>query len=97
LEDSQVPVEGGRIDLVYKDSKGGYVLVELKLGSIGTDALNQLRRYMSFYKSKTTQNVRGVLVCKDIMPAFEEKYQKLKNIKVMCYGWKLAIIPCEFE
>lgn len=97
LDGRQVPVLGGRVDLVYRDNAGGYILVELKLGSIGTGALNQLRGYMHLYKTMTKQSVLGVLVCKDIMPAFEEKFQKLTDIKVLCYGWKLWIYPRNYE
>ena len=93
LDQRQKDISLGRIDLVYKDKTGSYILVELKLGSVGTDALNQLRGYMKYYKAKTKQSVRGVLVCKNIMPAFKEKYQKLSDIKVFCYGWKLNVEP----
>ena len=93
LDGRQVAISPGRIDLVYKDKTGGYVLVELKLGSVGTGALNQLRKYMDYYKTETKQSVRGVLVCKNIMPAFKEKYQKLSDITVLCYGWKLNVEP----
>lgn len=97
LDGRQVTIPIGRVDLVFKDSVGSYILVELKLGSAGTGALNQLRGYMNHFKAETKQNVRGVLVCKDIMPAFEEKYRKLTDIKVLCYGWKLWIHPREYE
>lgn len=97
LEERQAIIPVGRVDLVYTDKSGGYVLVELKIGSIGTDALNQLRGYMNYYKAKTKQNVLGIIVCKDILPAFEEKYQKLKDIKVLCYGWRLEVYPRKYE
>ncbi|MGD0072360.1 MAG: endonuclease NucS domain-containing protein [Candidatus Bathyarchaeia archaeon] len=95
LDGRQVPIPLGRVDLVYKDKTGGYVLVELKLRSVGTEALNQLRGYMNYYRAKTKQDVRGIIVCKDIMPAFEEKYQRLSDIKTFFYGWKLQVFPLE--
>ncbi len=96
LEKKQEPTQDGRIDLVYKDETDNFVIVELKLGSIGTAALNQLRRYIHWYKNQTHKEVRGIIVCKDIMPAFEENYGKLTDIKVLCYGWKLAVYPYTF-
>jgi len=81
----------GRIDMIFEDKDGTKMIVELKLNKIGRDAINQLRRYMKYIEETTNKEVRGILVCKGIMPAFEEEFKNLKNIKIFKYGWKLEV------
>jgi RecB family endonuclease NucS len=83
----------GRIDLIFEDEKGKKIVVELKLNRIGRDALNQLRRYMKYLEKQTKGEVEGVIVCKGVMPAFEEEFGNLKKIKILKYGWNLEIVP----
>jgi len=91
LKKRQLDTPVGRIDLLFKDKKGNLTVVELKLNKIGRDAINQLRRYMDWVKKETKKEVTGVIVCKGVMPAFEEDFEKLKNIKILCYGWQLKV------
>ena len=83
----------GRIDMIFEDRQGKKIIIELKLNKIGRDAVNQLRRYMDHLKKETKRDVKGILVCKGIMPAFEEELSNLKNIKIVKYGWKLQTTP----
>ena len=83
----------GIIDLIYEDKRGAKLIVELKLNKIGREALNQLRRYMDHIKKETRKPVKGIIVCKGVMPAFEEEFKKLKNIEILRYGWKFQIKP----
>lgn len=81
----------GRIDMLFEDESGRKIIVELKLNNIGRGAINQLRRYMNHLKKETKEDVDGVLVCKGIMPVFEEEFKALKDIKIFRYGWILDI------
>jgi hypothetical protein len=95
LKRRQFDTPAGRIDLLFEDKKGDLVVVELKLNKIGRDAVNQLRRYMKWLKTETKKEITGVIVCKSVMPAFEEDLRKLKDIKIFCYGWQLKVYPWE--
>lgn len=91
LEKGQLHTQVGRIDLLFEDEKGNLIVVELKLNKIGRDAINQLKRYMNWVKKETKKEVTGVIVCKGVMPVFEADFKKLKNIKILCYGWQLKV------
>ncbi len=84
-----------RIDLLCKDNNG-YVVVEIKLGSIGRDAYKQVRKYMKQLKKEEGEQVRGILVCADILPVFEDYLIKRINegkVEVYLYSWKFTLNP----
>ena len=91
----QIPVPTGRIDLLFESKSNELIVVELKLNAIGTDAINQIRRYISDLRNETKKDVSGVIVCKSVMPIFSEKFKNLKNIKILFYGWKLEVYTKE--
>jgi hypothetical protein len=91
LKGRQIDTPVGRIDLLFEDKKGIPIVVELKLNKIGRDAINQLRRYMDWVKKETKKEVKGAIVCNGVMPAFVDDFNKLKNIKIFCYGWQLKV------
>lgn len=83
----QLDTPVGRIDMLFEDKKGNPTVVELKLNKIGRDAINQLRKYMNWVKKETKRKIVGAIICEGVMPAFEEDFKKLKDIKIFCYGW----------
>jgi len=87
----QIETDTGRIDLLLKDKSGNHTVVELKLNKIGREAINQIRRYMKWLQKQQKKKVKGVIVCKGVMPIFEEEFKKIKNIKIYVYGWKFGI------
>jgi RecB family endonuclease NucS len=93
----QLDTPVGRVDLLFEDKNSALIVVELKLNEIGTGALNQIRGYMHYYKTTTKKNVRGVLICKDVLPAFVDKFKNLLDIQVLCFGWKLTVYPRKWD
>jgi hypothetical protein len=82
----------GRLDVLFEDKQGNWVLVEVKLGRIGRDALQQIRTYIHTEREKNAgQNITGVIVCAGVMPAFEEELKKQKDIRILVYGWDLQL------
>jgi hypothetical protein len=48
-------------------------------------------------KKDTKKQVRGVIVCRDIMPAFIDEFRKLSDIQIFRFGWKLTIYPKKWD
>jgi RecB family endonuclease NucS len=88
----QVETDEGRIDLLLNTKAGHIIVVEVKLHRIGRDAVQQLRNYMKWVRQgRRGHTVSGVIVCEGVLPAFAEDVARLKDIKVMCYGWQLKL------
>ena len=93
----QMVIPNGRIDLMFEDKDENPIVVELKIEKIGRVAVNQIRRYMKWIEKETEKKPTGIIVCKGVMPSFEEEFRKLKNIKIYRYGWKLKVFQLEEE
>jgi hypothetical protein len=65
LEEYSIDV--GRIDLLCKDSRDNWVIIELKADWAGDDAVGQILGYMNWVKENLPNgtNVRGIIVCKN--------------------------------
>jgi hypothetical protein len=82
-----------RLDLILgTQSEDEYVIVEVKQGYLGRNALSQIREYVKlFEEQKPRKKIRGVLVGDGVMPAFEEDLLNQDDIQIMTYGWNLGI------
>lgn len=88
---------GNRIDLLLKDTED-LVVVEIKKGSIGRDEINQIMKYLKEVKSEFNCKVNGIIVCNDVLPAFEDfifKKIEEEKIKVYLYSWKFNLQPLQ--
>lgn len=88
----QLDTPVGRIDL-FLEEENSVTIVEIKLSKIGNEAVSQTRRYIDWARKQLNKEIKGIIVCSGVMPAFEEDLAKLKNIKIFCYGWQMKIIP----
>ena len=84
---------GNRLDLLLKD-RNEMVVVEIKLDNIGKEVYNQINGYIKELRNEFHKKVKGVIVCRDILPAFEDFYLKKiekDKIKVYFYSWKFNL------
>lgn len=95
LVDRQLDTREGRLDLLLRDEHDELVIAELKLNEIGRSSINQIKSYMQQVRRDTGEEVRGIIICKGIMPTFEDELGSLRNISIFKYGWKLGILPVE--
>jgi len=58
----EYPTDAGDIDILFKDSKGKYVIVETKKGREGDKVVGQILRYIGWVKKNLSPNVRGIIV-----------------------------------
>lgn len=92
LSQRQQSLSSGRLDLLLEDDEGNLIVIEVKLNKVGRSALRQIRGYVHELKqSETSKNVRGVLVCSGVMPAYESDLRKQTDIQIMVYGWDLGV------
>ena len=62
----------GGIDLYARDAQGRFVVVELKRGKAGHEAVHQLGRYVQAVREQVPGTVRGILAAPDItVPALK--------------------------
>lgn len=92
LSQRQLPIESGRIDLLFENRKGNLVVVEVKLGRIGHDALRQIQTYVHELRTKEHwKKVSGVIVCAGVLPAFESDLRKQKDFRILVHGWEMKM------
>ena len=88
---SQRRTQDGRLDVLFEDRHGNLVVVEVKLGHIGRDALRQTRNYVRDLRQREKRKVSGVILCAGVMPAYEDELRKQTQIRILVHGWDLKV------
>jgi hypothetical protein len=86
---------GKKIDLLLEDERG-LIVVEIKKGQIGKEAYKQVKTYLREIRKESKRSARGIIICEDILPAFEEFFMdkiEKREIEVYLYGWKYDLKP----
>ncbi len=88
--------DGKRLDLLLENKITNQLfIVEVKKGDIGPEVLKQIKGYIKRYESeKKIKNVKGIIVCKGVLPHFEDEIIKqlfIDKIQLYQYGWIFSI------
>lgn len=82
--------KAGRLDLLYKNRLGKYILYELKKGIAKLPALKQIKRYMKASKIKL-QDIKGVILAKSIDPELYQALRNKPNIEAKTYFFSIEL------
>ena len=82
-------VPSGRIDIVAEDPAGSTVVIELKVGTAGRDAVAQVLSYMGDL-IELSPVVRGIVVAGDFAPAAISAARAASKIRLLKYTFKFS-------
>jgi hypothetical protein len=88
----EFPVGNRRIDLLAEDGDGNYVVIELKVSRGYDRVVGQLLRYMAWirkYQADEGQQVRGVIVAREISDDLRLACSELENVDL--YEYELSV------
>jgi hypothetical protein len=86
--------KAGRLDLLYRNRLGRYILYELKKGTAKLPALDQIKRYMKFWTKKykiKAQNMTGIILAKSIDPDLYKALSRATNIESRTYFFSVEL------
>jgi len=86
-------IDVGRIDLLCRDSGGGWVVIELKADWAGDDAVGQILGYMSWVKEHFPDgaNVEGIIVCKNTTGRVKAAIKWVPNLSIKRFALNFSI------
>jgi hypothetical protein len=79
------------IDLLCKDRRGNFVVVEFKVGRAPDTVVSQVERYMNWVRAYAApgQQVRGLVIAKSVDSRLQHILLSKRNIDVWAYDWQL--------
>ena len=85
----------GRIDLLALDTKGKYVVIELKLGQGRNKTLGQLLYFMAWIDKAHPDLTacRGMIIAKDIPPDLQLAAKRVPGISLSSYSLSVTVSP----
>lgn len=99
--DRELLVGVGGLDLYARDAQGRYVIVELKRGKAGHEAVHQLSRYVGAVRPQVPGVVRGILAAPDIttpaLRALEAAQLEFRRIEALPQVQEEALQPLLFQ
>lgn len=92
----EFPVGGRFIDILARDSRGGYVVIELKVSRGYDRVVGQLLRYMGWIsknQAEPGQSVRGIIVAREISQDLILACSGLAGIGLFEYEMSVSVKP----
>ena len=90
----EFPVGGRFVDILAVDSRGGYVVVELKVSRGYDRTVGQLLRYLGWiemHHAEAGQPVRGVIVAKDVSEDLRLACRRVSGISLFEYELSVSL------
>jgi Predicted nuclease of the RecB family len=84
----------GRIDLLYTDKNGNFVVVETKKGKGSDRVVGQIQRYMGWINrnlAKKDENVRGIIIVNEFDEWLDYAVSVNDNIQLKYYEVKFVV------
>lgn len=91
----EYPVENGRTDILARDSKGDFLVVELKVSQGRSKTLGQLLYYKAWVERYLSHgnNVRGIIVAKEIPEDLKLAASQARDIALYEYDLQVSLRP----
>jgi hypothetical protein len=91
LEEYSIDV--GRIDLLCKDARENWVIIELKADWAGDEAVGQILGYMSWVKENLPNgtNTRGIIVCKNTTGRVKAAIKLVPGLSIKRFALNFSI------
>jgi hypothetical protein len=90
----EYPIDGRYIDILALDRNDNYVIIELKVSKGYDRVVGQLLRYKNWIKknqAENGQNVRGIIICKEITDDLILACMDLKDIELFEYELSIKL------
>jgi hypothetical protein len=94
----EFPAGGRFIDILARDSSGGYVVIELKVSKGYDRALGQLLRYLGWiekHHADRGSTVRGVIVAREITEDLKLACARVPGVLLFEYQLSVALHPVQ--
>jgi endonuclease len=92
----EFPVGGRPVDILAVDSRGDYVVVELKVSRGYDRTVGQLLRYIGWieaHHADAGQSVRGVIVAKEVTEDLRLACRRIAGVKLFEYELSVSLKP----
>ncbi len=90
LIEQQFPIEGRRIDILFKDKLNRKIIAEVKRGILTREASGQVAEYYGLLKSRNPDEYYEMILCANVIPA--ERRVFLEHIGIECKELGIAYI-----
>ena len=90
----EFPADGRYIDILAVDKNDNYVVIELKVSKGYDRVIGQLLRYKSWIRknlAENNQNVRGIIICKEITEDLFLACDGLNDIELFEYELSIKL------
>jgi hypothetical protein len=96
----EFPVGGRFVDILATDSKGNYVVIELKVSKGYDRVVGQLLRYMAWIRKNQTepgQSVRGIIVARHISEDLLLACSGVQGVQLFEYALSVSLHEARFD